>query len=189
MDRLMDATRQKIVSVFGSSRPAEGSDEYGLAYEVGKQLARAGFAVCNGGYSGTMAASAKGAHDAGGETIGVTAHIFPKPANRWIKKELRMQRFEDRLFKLVELGDAYVVLKGGTGTLLELAYVWETMNKGFLTQKPIVVVGGFWDQVIETLRAELIWEGIGDCTKLIVQAPTPEQAASFILKSLAPTSA
>jgi len=52
----------------------------------------------------------------------------------------------------VELGTGYVVLAGGTGTLLELAYVWEFKNKGFLPGgKPIIIVGEFWKPLIELI--------------------------------------
>jgi uncharacterized protein (TIGR00730 family) len=129
----------KIVTVFGSSRPSEGDEEYRLAYEVGKNLARNGFTVCNGGYTGIMEASARGAKEAGGKTIGVTfKNNFKKSLNRWIDEEMFQTTLIERMMKLVELGNAYVVLKGGTGTLLELAAVWEFINKGLLKEKPIV---------------------------------------------------
>lgn len=91
-----------------------------------------------------------------------------------------MPTLNERLMKLVELGDAYVILKGGTGTLLELAYVWEFINKGLMREKPIVVVGQFWNDVIQTLREELIWEGLGDCTKLIKQVEKTEECVSYL---------
>ena len=86
--------------------------------------------------------------------------------------------------KLVELGDAYVVLKGGTGTLLELAAVWEFINKGLLAAKPIVMIGDFWKNVVETLREEMLWEGVGDCTKFILRASSPEECASLLKQQL-----
>jgi uncharacterized protein (TIGR00730 family) len=170
-----------IVTVFGSSRPYDGDEEYRIAYEVGRHLALAGFTVCNGGYSGIMEASARGAKEAGGKTIGVTFdNPFGKNANQWIDQELKQQTLIARAMKLVELGNAYVVLKGGTGTLLELAAVWEFINKGLIKKKPIVVVGDFWNNVIETLREELIWEGIGDCTKFIHKSLSPEECSDFL---------
>ncbi len=175
---------QKIIVVFGSSRPKQGEAEYQLAQALGAELAKAGFIVCNGGYAGIMEASARGAKEAGGSTIGVTVTEFSKPANRSIDKEIRLPTLTERLMKLVELGDAYVILKGGTGTLLELAYVWEFINKGLLREKPIVVVGNFWNGVIDTLREELIWEGLGDCSKLITQAATPEECVALLKEKL-----
>jgi predicted Rossmann-fold nucleotide-binding protein len=87
--------------------------------------------------------------------------------------------------KLVELGDAYVVLKGGTGTLLELACVWEFVNKGIVPKKPIIILGSFWQPVVETLRGELLWEGHGDCTEFIQNAGTAEECAQLLVKAMA----
>jgi uncharacterized protein (TIGR00730 family) len=177
-------TMSKVVTLFGSSRPTEGDEDYQLAYEVGKQLALAGFTVCNGGFGGSMEASARGAKEAGGRTIGVTFNIKERSANSWIDENIHVPTLIDRMMKLVELGDAYVVLKGGTGTLLELAAVWEFINKGLLAEKPIVIIGEFWQNVVETLREEMLWEGVGDCTKFIHRASSPEECASFLKQQL-----
>lgn len=109
------------VTIFGSSRPLPGSEEYRIAQETGAMLASGGFTICNGGYGGTMEAAARGAHEAGGHTVGVTAGIFDRRANKWIKEVVSTNTLVERLLKLIELGDAYVLLRGGTGTLLELA--------------------------------------------------------------------
>ena len=177
-------TMNKVITVFGSSRPVNGDEEYQLAYEVGRQLSIAGFTVCNGGFGGIMEASARGAKDEGGKTIGVTFNIKGRAANPWIDENIHVPALIDRMMKLVELGDAYVVLKGGTGTLLELAAVWEFINKGLLAEKPIVIIGGFWQNVVETLREELLWEGAGDCTKFIHCASSPVECASFLKQRL-----
>lgn len=174
----------KVITIFGSSRPTDGDKEYQLAYEVGKQLSLAGFTVCNGGFGGIMEASARGAKEAGGKTIGVTFNIKGRAANSWIDEEIHVPALIDRMMKLVELGDAYVVLKGGTGTLLELAAVWEFINKGLIAEKPIMIIGDFWQNVVETLREELLWEGVGDCTKFIHCVSSPEECASFLKRQL-----
>jgi hypothetical protein len=172
------------ISVFGSSRPQPEDPEFQLAYNVGKELGTAGFVVCNGGYGGIMTASARGAKDAGSRTIGVTSTIFTRTVNQWIDREVKTQSMMERLLTLMELGDGYVVLKGGTGTLLELACVWEFINKGFIPEKPIVVLGSFWSGVVETLREELVWEGLGDCTKFVKQAGTPQECAALLTEML-----
>ena len=175
---------KKVITIFGSSRPKEGDEEYQLAYEVGKQLSLVGFTICNGGFGGIMEASARGAKEAGGKAIGVTFNIKGRAANSWIGENIHVPALIDRMLKLVELGDAYVVLKGGTGTLLELAAVWEFINKDLLVEKPIVIIGGFWSGVVETLREELLWEGVGDCTKFIHCVSSPDECASFLKRSL-----
>jgi len=172
---------EKVVTVFGSARSPEGDEEYRLAFGVGAQLARTGFTVCNGGYAGSMEASARGAKESGGKTIGVTfKNSFRRDANRWIDEQIFCPTLVERMMKLIDLGDAYVVLKGGTGTLLELAAVWEFINKGLVKEKPIVIVGKFWSGVVDTLREELLWEGAGDCTKFIHRAASPEECAAFL---------
>jgi uncharacterized protein (TIGR00725 family) len=175
---------KKVISVFGSSRPREQDPEYVEALNIGKALAHAGFIVCNGGYGGIMEASARGAKEAGGETIGVTVPAFARMANQWIDKEIRKPTLVERIETLVNGADGYVIVKGGTGTLLELAYVWEFINKRFIPEKPIVIVGEFWGKVVETLKDELLWEGLGDCTKFVQKVATPEECAALLKRRL-----
>ena len=173
-----------IITVFGSSRPREGEPEYAEALALGRELARSGFVVCNGGYAGSMEASARGAKEAGGTTIGVTVETFTRKANGWIDREIREPTLVKRIETLVDSAAGFVVLKGGTGTLLELAYVWEFINKKFIPERPIVILGDFWGKVVETLKAELLWEGLGDCTKFVRRVATPEECAALLKRRL-----
>jgi len=172
--------REKTITVFGTGRAKPGSAAYKLAYETGKLLAQAGFTIVNGGYGGTMLAAAKAAAEAGGEIIGITCSAFKQSkANEYISREIVTNSLDDRLDTLIKLGQAYVVLPGGTGTLLELAKVWELKNKGFLkTDKPIILVGGFWKPLID-----LIAEDDPASAKYLKQVNTPQQAVELI-KSL-----
>ena len=149
----------KVVTIFGSSLPGEASRAYAEARQLGKLLAEAGFGICNGGYRGLMEASARGAREAGGHTIGVTCEIWPGRANQWIVEEVRTRSFSERIMTLLERGDAYVVLPGGTGTLAELALAWEMMNKASLSKtvggsKPLLVMSPYWRPVIACLEQE-----------------------------------
>ncbi len=148
------------VTIFGSSLPGDGSAAYAEARRLGQLCAEAGFAICNGGYAGLMEASARGAREAGGKTIGVTCEVWPLRANRWITEEVRTRTYPERLMTLVERGDAYVVLPGGTGTLVELALAWEMMNKSTLANsvggtRPLLVWAPYWQAVIECLNQEI----------------------------------
>ena len=57
--------------------------------------------------------------------------------------------------QLVDLGDAYVALPGSTGTLVELAMVWELMNKRLVELRPIYCLGEFWRPVVSMFSDEL----------------------------------
>jgi len=175
--------RVKIVTVFGSSRPLESNNEYTIARELGNELAKKGFSICNGGYGGVMEAVSRGAHDAGGRAIGVTARFFKATANKWLDKEIRVKSWRDRLFELIDRGDGYVVCAGGTGTLVELAVVWEMMNKSVTAQKPVIVLGDFWKPVIDRVREaesgpESPW--IERQSSLIQFAGSPSRAAGML---------
>ncbi len=143
-----------VVTVFGSADPREGDAEYSVAFQVGAALAGLGYAVANGGYRGTMEASARGAVEAGGEVIGVTCSLWKSSPNPYLTREERTSCLADRVGKLVELGEAgYVCLPGSTGTLVELATVWEMVFKGLLPRRPVVCVGPFWRPLIDLMAA------------------------------------
>jgi uncharacterized protein (TIGR00730 family) len=144
--------RPRIVTVFGSSRPRRGDAQYSAAQALGRELAGRGFLVCSGGYGGVMEAASRGAKEAGGRTLGITAEFFRMRANKWVDKEIRVKTWPQRLFELVKRGHGYVVCPGGTGTLVELAVVWEMLNKRAMARRPLVVLGDFWEPVIERVR-------------------------------------
>ncbi len=145
----------KIVTVFGAADPVEGSPAYELAWRVGKVLAEQGYAVANGGYRGTMEASARGAKEAGGATIGVTCSLWKSKPNQYIDRAEQTNNLQGRLDGLISLGQSgFVVLPGATGTLLELAMVWELTAKRFLPARPIVCVGGFWKPLVDIMKLE-----------------------------------
>ncbi|MHC4228185.1 MAG: LOG family protein [Planctomycetota bacterium] len=172
---------EKIVTVFGTSRAKAGDSTFALALETGRLLAQAGFTVANGGYGGTMLAAAKGAAEAGGEIIGVTCSAFKSSrANEYVTREIITESLDERLDTLIRLGQAYVALPGGTGTLLELAKVWELRNKGFLKpDKPIILIGEFWKPLVELLAAD-----DPDSGRYVELADNPERAVELIIEEL-----
>src|ERR1700730_19371874 len=106
---------EKIVTVFGSSRPKAGDAEYEEARELGKLLAKRGFAVCSGGFGGVMEGVSRGAKQAGGKTYGVTAEFCKRKANAWVDTEVRMETWDERLFELVRLWGGGGRGRGGAG--------------------------------------------------------------------------
>lgn len=147
---------EKIITVFGSSRPSTGDEDYEAARALGKALAQHGFSVCTGGYGGIMEAVSRGAKEAGGKTYGITAEFFKRGPNEFVDVEVRKKTWQERLFALIDMADGYVACKGGTGTLVELAVVWEMLNKAVMAEKPCVVFGEFWQPILERVR-EVEW--------------------------------
>jgi uncharacterized protein (TIGR00725 family) len=182
------AITEQIITVFGSSRPAAGDPDYEDARALGKALAGRRFAVCTGGYGGVMEAASRGAKDAGGKTYGVTAEFFQRKANEWVDVEVRKKTWQERLFGLIELGDGFVVCKGGTGTLVELAVVWEMLNKSVTRGKPFTVLGNFWQPILERVRE--VEQGPGEglwgeaSAKLVHSVASAEEAADYLAAKL-----
>jgi hypothetical protein len=167
---------EKTITVFGTGRAKPDDPAYTLAYETGRALAQAGFVLVNGGYGGAMEAAAKGAAQIGGKTIGVTCKAFSSTANQYISREVSTASLDERLETLIELGGAYVVLPGGTGTLLELAKVWEFKNKRFLpANKPIILVGAFWKPLVDLIVTE-----DADSGRQLQTADTPSEISRLI---------
>ena len=171
----------KTVTIFGTSRASEQDEVWQLAYDTGKACAEAGLAIANGGYDGTMLAAAKGASEAGGLTIGVTCSAFGrKGPNEYVRQEISTSSLPERLARLIELGDAYVVLPGGTGTLLEFAEVWELANKGFLpAAKPIIIASGFWKPLVDMMVSE-----DPDCCRFLAFAASAGETVDLLKKRL-----
>ncbi len=154
----MSEIKNKIITIFGSSFPKPGEDEYEFAYQLGKKLGENGFDICNGGFYGTMEASAKGAAAVGSSTFGITIDSLELKANKFIQSEIKCKSLFERITKLIELGDGYIILKGGTGTLLELSAVWELANKNLIKKKPIAAVKDYWNDLVKLIDERMILE-------------------------------
>lgn len=176
-DKMFLIMSENIITIFGTSKTKNGEPAFESAYKVGKELAQAGFTIANGGYGGTMLAGAKGVKEAGGEVIGVTCSAFGRSGpNKYITREVKTDCLDERLDKLIELGDSYIVLAGGTGTLLEFAKVWELKNKGFLAdEKSIIIIGDFWQPLLDMIACQ------DEKSKLIVEkVKNPKEAVELL---------
>ena len=148
----------KTITIFGSAIPSEDDAQYKFAYQLGASLAKNGFNICSGGYGGIMEAASKGAFDNGGFVYGVTIELWNKEPNQYITVEVREEKLFERITKLLELGDAYVILQGGTGTLLELAAVWEYANKNLQQLKPIICNSSMWKDIVGVMNKQMLLE-------------------------------
>lgn len=177
----MNAPKPPVITVFGSYEPQPGQPLYELAFSIGEHLARAGYVVCNGGYGGAMEATAKGAKQAGGTTLGVTCTVFrdnrgkPFTPNPYIDREIRHDHLLTRIEAMMNLSSGFVVLDGGTGTLAEFAIVWEYVAKKLIEPRPIFLVGDYWTPVVERILTVRPKHG-----KHIVSVTTPEEIVAAL---------
>ena len=163
--------KEKVITVFGSAIPKPGENEYDNAYRLGRLLAKKGFNICSGGAKGIMDAVSKGAKEEGKSAIGITINIFNSTTTEHLTNEIKCDTLFERIDNLIKYGDGFVILPGGTGTLVELSMVWELINKNIINQKPIVCLGNFWKKIVDTVDDWLAFEkkntGLIECFETI----------------------
>ena len=141
--------------------------------------------VTSGGGPGIMEAANRGAHEAGGKTIGLNIRLpFEQGANPYITEGLHFEfhYFFMRKFWFAYLAKALVVFPGGFGTLDEMFEILTLMQTEKLGEKIQIVLYGseYWDPILN-LEPMAEWGAIGaDDTSLIKRADTPEQAFTLL---------
>jgi uncharacterized protein (TIGR00730 family) len=172
--------------VFGASEPADGSPEYAEAEELGRLLALSGFTVLNGGYGGVMEGSARGARTAGGRSVGVTtrAFTFRSGANPFVDTEICEEDLFSRTRRLIDDASGFVILPGRSGTLAELTFLWALRKAGLLGEKPILLLGGVWEDLLGHLRRLRLLDPVADEASRLVRSPG--EAVEALTRALRP---
>ncbi|MBU1085526.1 MAG: LOG family protein [Candidatus Beckwithbacteria bacterium] len=151
----------KNIAFFGYSDFKESSKEYKQAFKAAQVLAKKGYTIVNGGGPGIMDASTQGAESVDGETLAITFNPKDAPgfegryvANR-VDKEIKTKNYIERMFKLMEHADCYVIFNGGTGTLSEFGTAWVLARLYYPHHKPFILYGKFWKSIIKVLMEKM----------------------------------
>ncbi|HZK05776.1 MAG TPA: TIGR00730 family Rossman fold protein [Actinomycetaceae bacterium] len=149
------------VSVFGSARSEPGSPVYELARDVGVALVEAGFAVITGGGPGAMEAANRGAHEAGGISVGLGIELpFEQGLNNWVDLGINFRYFFVRKTMFVKYSQGFIVLPGGFGTLDELFEALTLVQTHKVRSFPIVLVGTeYWSGLKEWVSTVMVDAG------------------------------
>lgn len=148
------------VTVFGSARFNEGHPHYRLGVEMGRQLAKAGFAVITGGGPGMMEAANRGAKEAGGVSIGCNIILpFEQKPNPYVDEVVNFHYFFSRKVMLVKYSCAFICLPGGFGTLDELFEAATLIQCRKIGPFPLILLGKkFWTNLVR-LTADMVRAG------------------------------
>ena len=174
----------KKVAFFGYADAKPESVLYKQAYNTAKLLAQQGFTIVNGGGPGVMDASTRGAESVGGNTLAVTFHPKDAPGfeGRYVQnivdREIVTGNYVERMFKLLEVADVYVIFRGGTGTISEFGAAWVLARLYYGHHKPFVLFGDFWNEVMSTLTRNFLMRGTEERVYRIVK--TPKEALDVI---------
>ena len=151
----------KTVSCLGFADAGPDDPLFKEAYEVGVTLAKAGYIVANGGGPGVMRATTEGAKSVGGHVVGVTfypkdvANFEGRDKNNLFDEEIKADNYLARTLKLLEVGQAYVIFKGGTGTISEFGMAWGLARLYFGHHKPLILFGKFWENIMAAFLANM----------------------------------
>jgi uncharacterized protein (TIGR00730 family) len=151
-----EITKERIVTIFGGSKCGENSPEYKDAKELGGRLAEAGFTICTGGYLGVMEAASRGAREKGGRVYGIVMNQFKGEPNRYLTDKVASDHFYDRLQNLITRSVGFVAMRGGMGTVTEISLVWNKLQTRVLEQRPLVLVGDCWKEVVNCWQENLV---------------------------------
>jgi uncharacterized protein (TIGR00730 family) len=139
------------------------------------------FVVCSGGGPGIMEAANRGAHEAGGKSLGFNIRLpFEQGANRYITDGLHFEfhYFFMRKFWFAYLAKALMIFPGGFGTLDEMFEIVTLAQTQKLSKQIGVFMYGreYWDEVLD-LEPFAEWGAIGrDDLKLLKWVNTPDEA-------------
>jgi uncharacterized protein (TIGR00730 family) len=173
------------VAVFGSARTAPGEPGYELARRIGGELARAGFAVITGGGPGAMEAANRGAHEAGGLSIGCNIELpHEQHLNPYVDLSVEFHYFFARKTMFVKYSDAFVIMPGGFGTLDELFESLTLIQTGKVRNFPVVLVGhAYWDGLLAWMRDVQLPAGAVSQADIDLLRVTddPEEAVAIVM--------
>lgn len=148
------------VTVFGSTRSTFEAHFYEAATELTKRLSKQGFAVITGGSAGIMEAANKGAHEAGGASVGLNIRLGePQANNAYLTESLSFDHFFARKTMLAFASEVYVFFPGGFGTLDEFFEIVTLVQTKKIRAVPIVIYGKeYWEPLIAFIKTKMLVE-------------------------------
>src|SRR5262245_58844627 len=134
LTRLRPSKRARYrVTIFGSARARPGRYVYDEVKRVAAALAELDCDIITGGGPGLMQAANEGATAAGApqrdRSIGIRVELpFEQDVNPFVEQAFEHRTFFTRLHHFVLASDAFVVVPGGIGTVLELMMIWQLLQ-------------------------------------------------------------
>jgi uncharacterized protein (TIGR00725 family) len=147
----------KRIVIFGSADVDEKHPLYQETFNIARFLAYQGKVVVNGGGPGTMLAATQGAESVAGETVAVTFKPDDMPefegvdGQNKVDKTIIATNYIERMFGLMDQADAFICVRGGTGTLSEWATAWLLGHLYYGNHKPLILYGDFWHEVMRVV--------------------------------------
>jgi uncharacterized protein (TIGR00730 family) len=179
------------VSVFGSARTPRGDKYYAMSRKLGRMLAAKGIAVITGGGPGMMEAANRGAHEAGGISVGLNITLpQEQKANPYANVQIDFHYFFARMMMFVKYALSFVCFPGGFGTLHEFFNSMTLIQTGKAEQFPVILVGKkYWKGMVDWMRKTVLdpsdyTKASPEDMKLFDVVDSPEEVMAIIEAAL-----
>jgi hypothetical protein len=166
LTRLRRTRRENYrVTIFGSARLRPGSPAYKGVKQLAAELTRMGCDIVTGGGPGLMQAANEGAAsveaNARERSVGIRVELpFEQEVNPFVGEVYEHRTFFSRLHHFMLVSDAFVVVPGGIGTLLEMSLAWQLLQVRKLYNTPLILVGEMWKELVEWGRRTMLRDGL-----------------------------
>src|SRR5215813_12125810 len=147
------------VSIFGSARAKPGTIAYEETKRTATALAEMGCDIVTGGGPGLMQAANEGAAGAGvpAGSMGIRVELpFEQDVNPFVEQAFEHKTFFTRLHHFVIASDAFVVVPGGIGTVLEMLMIWQLLQVRHVENVPLILVGKMWRGLVDWARSSML---------------------------------
>ena len=164
LTRLRPTRRSEYrVTIFGSARVLPDHWVYATVRDMATELTRLGATIVTGGGPGLMQAANEGAARVQPEdrqrSVGIRVELpFEQDVNPFVGSAYEHRTFFSRLHHFVLVSDAFVVVPGGIGTVLELMLVWQLLQVRKL-DVPLILVGPMWSGLVDWHRQVMLRPG------------------------------
>jgi uncharacterized protein (TIGR00730 family) len=182
------------VTIFGSARIRPDHQLYHDVKRLSRALSELRCRVITGGGPGLMQAANEGARlgdpDDVLRSIGIRVELpFEQGANPFVEQVYTHGTFFSRLHQFVRLSQAFVVVAGGIGTLLETAMVWQLLQVRHIRDIPLILVGPMWRELAEWIGRSMAEHQPAlvnrDDTELALCVDTVDEAVALLRPHIA----
>jgi uncharacterized protein (TIGR00730 family) len=159
LTRLRPSRRERYrVAIFGSARAQPGTFVYEEVKRAAAAFASMGCDIVTGGGPGLMQAANEGATLAGAPgSVGIRVELpFEQDVNPFVEQAFEHETFFTRLQHFVIASDAFVVVPGGIGTVLEMLMIWQLLQVRHVNDVPLILVGKMWKGLVEWARESML---------------------------------
>jgi uncharacterized protein (TIGR00730 family) len=162
LTRLRPRKRERYrVTIFGSARVPKEHWVYQAVRDLAAELTRLDCDIVTGGGPGLMQAANEGVHianpDAAKGSMGIRVELpFEQDVNAFVTEAFEHGTFFTRLHHFVLVSDAFVVVPGGIGTVLETMMIWQLLQVRKLDNVPLILAGKMYAELVGWCKTHML---------------------------------